>query len=130
MNWPKSIYVGNHVWFGQNAMIFKGSKIADNIYKISSLVEKPEITEAPSNLAIVGRYVLTPDIFDKISQTESGFNGEIPVADNWMVFTVLNSTVKVFNIETRLEWLKSSINFAMADVVFRDDLIGYMKSFI
>ena len=113
--------------------IVDGPKISDNVYKINNLVEKPEISKAPSNLAIVGRYVLTPDIFDKISQTESGFNGEIQLTDALSKLDGLYGVKfdgKVFNIETRLEWLKSSIDFAMADVEFRDDLINYMKTFI
>lgn len=113
--------------------IVDGPKISDNVYKINNLVEKPEITKAPSNLAIVGRYVLTSDIFDKISQTEPGFNGEIQLTDALSKLDEVYGVKfdgKVFNIETRLEWLKSSIDFAMADVEFRDDLIDYMKTFI
>ena len=113
--------------------IVNGPKISDNIYKINRLVEKPEISKAPSNLAIVGRYVLTPDIFDKISQTESGFNGEIQLTDALSKLDEVYGVKfdgKVFNIETRLEWLKSSIDFAMYDEEFRDDLINYMKTFI
>ena len=113
--------------------IVDGPKISDNVYKINSLVEKPEISKAPSNLAIVGRYVLTPDIFDKISQTESGFNGEIQLTDALSKLDEVYGVKfdgKVFNIETRLEWLKSSIDFAMYDEEFRDDLIDYMKTFI
>lgn len=113
--------------------IVDGSKINENIYKINSLVEKPEISKAPSNLAIVGRYVLTPDIFDKISQTEPGFNGEIQLTDALSKLDEVYGVKfdgKVFNIETRLEWLKSSIDFAMYDDEFKDDLINYMKTFI
>ncbi len=113
--------------------IVDGPKISDNVYKINSLVEKPEISKAPSNLAIVGRYVLTPDIFDKISQTEPGFNGEIQLTDALSKLDEVYGVKfdgKVFNIETRLEWLKSSIDFAMYDEEFRDDLINYMKTFI
>ena len=113
--------------------IIDGKKINDNIYKISSLVETPEIPKAPSNLAIVGRYVLTPDIFDKISQTEPGFNGEVQLTDALSKLDEVYGVKfdgKVFNIETRLEWLKSSIDFAMYDEEFRDDLIDYMKTFI
>lgn len=113
--------------------IVGGSKISDNVYKINSLVEKPEISKAPSNLAIVGRYVLTPDIFDKISQTEPGFNGEVQLTGALSKLDEVYGVKfdgKVFNIETRLEWLKSSIDFAMYDEEFRDDLIDYMKNFI
>ena len=57
------------------------SQIKDNVYKINNYIEKPKLEEAPSNLAIVGRYVLTLDIFDKIYETKSGFNSEIQLTD-------------------------------------------------
>lgn len=113
--------------------IVAGSQIDDNIYKIENLVEKPNIGEAQSNLAIVGRYILTPDIFDKILETEPGFNGEIQLTD---ALSKLNEVYgfkfdgDVFNIENRLQWIKSSIIYALDDDEFKDDLMDYMKTFI
>ncbi len=112
--------------------IVDSTNIEGNLYKINDLVEKPKASHAPSNLAITGRYVLTADIFDKINQTEPGFNGEVQLTDAMSKLDELYGvkfTGKVFNIENRIEWLKSSIDFAMDDDEFRDDLIGYMKSF-
>ena len=54
---------------------------SDNIYRVSTMVEKPEPKDAPTNLAIIGRYILTPEIFDKISQTKPGSGGEIQITD-------------------------------------------------
>ena len=113
--------------------IVEGINVKDNIYKIKSLVEKPDPDVAPSSLAIVGRYVLTPDIFDKIRETEPGFNDEVQLTDALSKLDELYGvkfTGDVFNIENRLEWLKSSISFAMYDDEFKDDLIGYMKTFM
>lgn len=113
--------------------IVDSTNIKGNLYKINDLVEKPKASQAPSNLAITGRYVLTADIFDKINQTESGFNGEVQLTDAMSKLDELYGvkfTGKVFNIENRIEWLKSSIDFAMDDDEFRDDLVGYMKSFL
>ena len=113
--------------------IISGSEIEEDIYKISKLVEKPEIGQAPTNLAIVGRYVLTPDIFDKIKETEAGFNDEVQLTDAISkldeVYGV-NYHGKVFNIENRIGWLTSSIDFALDDGEFKDDLIEYMKTFM
>ena len=61
--------------------IISGSEVEKDIYKISELVEKPPKEKAPSNLAIMGRYVLTPDIFDRIDETEPGVGGEIQLTD-------------------------------------------------
>ena len=113
--------------------IVECENVSDNIYKINGLVEKPEIENAPSNLAIVGRYILTHDIFDKINQTEPGFNGEIQLTDALAKLDEIYGVKfdgKVFNIENRLEWLKSSIDFAMYDDEFKNDLISYMKTFM
>ncbi len=113
--------------------IADASHISDDLYKINTLVEKPNAENAPSNLAVVGRYVLTPDIFDKIRDTEPGFNGEVQLTDALAKLDEIYGvkfTGDVFNIETRLEWLKSSIDFALEDDEFKDDLIGYMKTFM
>ncbi|MCL4131723.1 UNVERIFIED_CONTAM: hypothetical protein GTU68_059872 [Idotea baltica] len=61
--------------------VIAGSKISDDIYRVEDMVEKPEQGTAPSNLAIIGRYILTPDIFDIIEQTEPGKGGEIQITD-------------------------------------------------
>ena len=113
--------------------IVDAENIGGDIYKINDLVEKPEINQAPSNLAIVGRYILTPDIFDRIDKTEPGFNGEVQLTDALSKLDELYGVKfdgEVFNIENRLKWLTSSINFAMDDDEFRDDLIEYMKMFV
>ncbi len=56
-------------------------EIEDGIFKVNDMVEKPPYSEAPSDLAIIGRYVLTPDIFDAIEQTTPGAIGEIQITD-------------------------------------------------
>lgn len=61
--------------------VIAGEMIKDNIYRVDNMVEKPDTGTAPSNLAIIGRYILTPDIFDLIEQTEPGKGGEIQITD-------------------------------------------------
>jgi UTP--glucose-1-phosphate uridylyltransferase len=61
--------------------VIAGSELDDNIYMVSSMVEKPAPGEAPSNLAIIGRYILTPDIFDVLRRTPPGKNGELQITD-------------------------------------------------
>ena len=56
-------------------------EIDEGVYKIRDMVEKPPFAEAPSDLAIIGRYILTPDIFDEIERTERGAGGEIQITD-------------------------------------------------
>jgi UTP--glucose-1-phosphate uridylyltransferase len=61
--------------------VIDGEEVADSVYKIKDMVEKPPFSEAPSDLAIIGRYVLTPDIFDEIENTRPGAIGEIQITD-------------------------------------------------
>lgn len=61
--------------------VIAGELIKDDIFRVDDMVEKPEPSTAPSNLAIIGRYILTPDIFDLIEQTEPGKGGEIQITD-------------------------------------------------
>ena len=58
-----------------------GDEVEDGVYRIKDMVEKPKFSEAPSDLAIIGRYVLTPDIFDEIEKTTPGAIGEIQITD-------------------------------------------------
>lgn len=113
--------------------IINGSKVKDNIYKISELVEKPPKEETPSNLAIMGRYVLTPDIFDKISETETGVGGEIQLTDALQKLDSIYGVTfegKTYDIGNRFEWLKTSIEYGLDDEEFKDNLVEYMKKFI
>ena len=61
--------------------VISGEMIKDDIYRVDDMVEKPEPGKAPSNLAIIGRYILTPDIFELIENTEPGKGGEIQITD-------------------------------------------------
>jgi len=64
--------------------VIAGEMIRDDIYRVTTMVEKPKPEDAPSNLAIIGRYILTPDIFDLIADTEPGKGGEIQITDALM----------------------------------------------
>ncbi len=61
--------------------IVSGSEIEEGVYRVSDMVEKPNPKDAPSNLAIIGRYILTPDIFDILKSTPAGKNGELQITD-------------------------------------------------
>jgi UTP--glucose-1-phosphate uridylyltransferase len=61
--------------------VISGEQISDRLYRVSDMVEKPAPEDAPSNLAIIGRYILTPDIFDILEHTAPGKNGELQITD-------------------------------------------------
>ena len=61
--------------------IVSGEPLADNLYRVHGLVEKPSVDKAPSNLAVLGRYILTPDIFDILENTKPGVGNEVQLTD-------------------------------------------------
>ncbi len=61
--------------------VIDGEKIKEGLYQVTDMVEKPDAKDAPTNLAIIGRYILTPDIFDIIEETPPGKNGEVQLTD-------------------------------------------------
>ena len=65
--------------------VIAGSQIEDGLFMISDMVEKPAPEDAPSNLAIIGRYILTPDIFDILRETPPGKGGELQITDALML---------------------------------------------
>ncbi len=65
----------------QNYGVIDGHEIQDGVYRVSNMVEKPAPEDAPTNLAIIGRYILTPDIFDILRGTPPGRGGEIQITD-------------------------------------------------
>jgi UTP--glucose-1-phosphate uridylyltransferase len=102
------------------------------LHKVSRLVEKPKPSEAPSDLAIIGRYVLTPKIFDKLEQTQRGAGGEIQLTD---AIQALMEEQEVFAYEfegtrydagTTMGWLKASVELALQ----RPDLAHEFRSYL
>jgi UTP--glucose-1-phosphate uridylyltransferase len=102
------------------------------LHKVTRLVEKPAPEDAPSNLAIIGRYVLTPKIFDKLEQTPRGSGGEIQLTD---AIRGLISEQPVFGYQfdgirhdagTRLGWLKANVAVALESDL-ADEFRGYIR---
>jgi UTP--glucose-1-phosphate uridylyltransferase len=109
--------------------IIGGEEIEENIYKIDKLVEKPPLRVAPSNLAIMGRYVLTPDIFDCIEKVEPGYGGEIQLTDALSKLDEIYGQVftgESYDIGNRIDWLKSSLKIALEDEEARDVLLNFI----
>ena len=106
--------------------IIDGTEVEENVYKINRLVEKPALKDAPSNLAIMGRYVLTPDIFEHIENTEPGVGGEIQLTDALSQLDSIYGQVftgESYDIGNRIDWLKTSLKFAMNDPEAKDDIL-------
>jgi UTP--glucose-1-phosphate uridylyltransferase len=113
--------------------IIKGTEISDSVYKIEDMVEKPSLKEAPSNLAITGRYILVPEIFDHIKNIQPGVGGEIQLTDAMRLMDEMYGYVlegKVYDIGNTVEWLKSSIEIALNDESVKYELKHYLKELI
>lgn len=111
--------------------IIGGEEIEENIYKIDKLVEKPPLRVAPSNLAIMGRYVLTPDIFDCIETVEPGYGGEIQLTDALSKLDEIYGQVfkgESYDIGNRIDWLKTSLRFALDDEKAKDEILDFIKN--
>jgi UTP--glucose-1-phosphate uridylyltransferase len=107
-----------------------GSK--DKVFRIRDLVEKPKINEAPSNLAIIGRYILTPDIFESISNVEPGSGGEIQLTDSLRLL-LRSRPIYAFKFEgkrydagDKLGFLKATVELALQ----RHDLGGPFREYL
>ena len=113
--------------------IIAGQPIADGLYLIENLIEKPKPADAPSNLAIAARYVLSPDIFDYIARTPPGKNGEIQLTDAMrlmlqdraMYGLVFEGTR--FDIGNKLDFLKTNVVFGLDHPEVGDDFRAFLK---
>ena len=113
--------------------IIKGNQISDSLYEIEDSVEKPKLHEAPSNLAITGRYILAPEIFDHIENLTPGIGGEIQLTDAMKSLDKIYGHVfdgKIYDIGNTVEWLKSSIEIALQDPDVGEDLRSYMAEIV
>jgi len=113
--------------------IIKGNKISNTLYEIEDLVEKPKLHDAPSNLAITGRYILTSEIFDHIDNLTPGVGGEIQLTDAMKSLEKIYGHVfegKIYDIGNTVEWLKSSIEIALEDPEVGEDLRSYMAEIV
>lgn len=111
-------------------------KISDRFYKIDSLVEKPSVDKAPSNLAIMGRYILTPEIFAILESQKQGAGGEIQLTDAINELCYQQSVYAYHFIGTRHDvgekfgFIKTNIEYALKNEELRSQLLGYLKEII
>ena len=106
------------------------------VYRVNNLVEKPSRDKAPSRLAIVGRYVLTPDIFDYIEKTPPGVGGEVQLTDAMQALCKDRGMMAVkirgkrFDAGNWPEFLSANIYFGLQDENIRYPLIADLKEFL
>lgn len=116
--------------------IIDGEEVAPGVYRVRDMVEKPKREDAPSRMAIVGRYVLTPDIFDYLEKVKPGHGGEIQLTDALQAMAKDRGMMAVrmagmrFDAGDWAEFLSANIYFALQDESLRYELLGLLKNFV
>ncbi len=110
-------------------------EVESNVFKIRDVVEKPKFEDAPSDMAVIGRYIFTPELFDAIEQTKPGAGGEIQVADAIRILLEKNRpyyAVKLDGVRhdagDKLGFLIATVEFALKREDLGADFREYLKS--
>ena len=116
--------------------IIDGDLVEENIYLLKDLIEKPSIDKAPSTLAIGGRYILTPKIFDCIEKTPRGKGNEVQITDaikilgkNQPIYGYKFEGVR-YDIGNKLDFLKTNVEFALKREELKKDFLDFLKEII
>ncbi|MGL4848042.1 MAG: UTP--glucose-1-phosphate uridylyltransferase GalU [Clostridium sp.] len=113
--------------------IVDGIHIEDRVYKVKDLVEKPSVDEAPSNVAILGRYIITPQIFDILENTKPGKGNEIQLTDalktliSQEAMYAYNFEGKRYDVGDKLGFIEATIEFALQKEELREDFLKYLE---
>lgn len=116
--------------------IIQGEEVSPGVYRVHDMVEKPAREDAPSRLAIVGRYVLTPDIFDQLDKVQPGHGGEIQLTDALRTLAQERGMMAVrmagmrFDAGDWSEFLSANIYFALQDEDLRYELLAQLRKFV
>lgn len=114
--------------------VIDGEEVEPGVYRIKDMVEKPKLADAPSDLAIIGRYVLTPDIFAEIEQTQPGAIGEIQITDAMRSllkrrpFYAVRFEGTRYDAGDKLGFLIATVAFALKHPELAEDFKKYLKT--
>lgn len=113
--------------------VIDAEEVAPNVFKIKDMVEKPKFADAPSDLAIIGRYILTPDVFDAIERTEKGAGGEIQITDAMRLMLKEGKPFYAVKLDGVRHDAGDKLGFLIATVEFalkREDLGGDFREYL
>ena len=116
--------------------IIAGERISDELWDVTDLIEKPSVKEAPSTLAIAGRYILTPDIYDVLERTGEGKGNEIQLTDALRTMLKTEKIIahrvegKRYDIGNKLDYLKTTVEFALQREEFADDFRKFLMKIV
>jgi len=113
--------------------IVDATRVNDRVYQADALIEKPKTADAPSNLAIMGRYILTPDIFQLLEEQTEGVNGEIQLTD---ALSRLSEQEQILayhfdgirhDVGEKLGFIRTTIHYALQNDELKGDLLRYIR---
>ncbi len=113
--------------------IVSGQKINDKVYSVNDLVEKPDADKAPSDIAILGRYIITPRIFEILENTGKGVGGEIQLTDGLKKLCELEKVYayifegRRYDVGSKIGFLEATVDFALKREDLRDSFKNYLR---
>jgi UTP--glucose-1-phosphate uridylyltransferase len=113
--------------------VIDADEVEPNVYKIKSVVEKPKYEDAPSDMAVIGRYIFTPELFDALEQTKPGAGGEIQVADAMRLLLDEGKPFYAVKLDGVRHDAGDKLGFLIATVEFalkREDLGGEFREYL
>ena len=116
--------------------VVDGDKIAEGLYTVRSLVEKPKAEAAPSNVAIMGRYIITPAIFDILEKTAPGAGNEIQLTDALKTLATKEKMLayafkgRRHDVGDKLGFLQATVEFALQREDLRDNFLAYLEQIV
>lgn len=113
--------------------IVDGEKIGDNVYMINDLIEKPRVDQAPSGMAVIGRYIITPRVFPLLEATQPGAGGEIQLTDALRALCREQSMYGLiyqgqrYDVGDKLGYLRANVDFALERPELAEGLRKYLR---
>ena len=113
--------------------IINARYIEDNVYKVKDLVEKPEPGKQPSNIAILGRYIITPEIFEVLENQAPGKGGEVQLTDALKTLSKKEAMYayefegRRYDVGDKLGFLEATVDFALKKPELKDSFMDYLK---
>jgi UTP--glucose-1-phosphate uridylyltransferase len=116
--------------------IIKGEKLDDRLYTVKDMIEKPAIEKAPSNVAALGRYIITPAIFDLLENQEVGAGGEIQLTDALCKLAQIEPMYaydfvgKRYDVGSKMGFLQATVEFALEREELKEEFMAYLQEIV